>query len=165
MIRTTALAIIRAAVMAGLLLPGLAAAQTQMALGGLTADPDAPVEITAESLGVDQATGRATFEGEVLIGQGEMKISADKVEVVYDDATGEIARLEAQGGVTFVTATEAAEAQAAVYDISGGTLLLTGDVLLTQGRTALSSQRMEIDLAAGTAQLTGGVRSVIEPAQ
>ena len=84
MIRTTALAIIRAAVMAGLLLPGLAAAQTQMALGGLTADPDAPVEITAESLGVDQATGRATFEGEVLIGQGEMKISADKVKALTD---------------------------------------------------------------------------------
>ncbi len=148
-----------------LMLPGLAAAQTQMALGGLAADPDAPVEITAERLSVDQATGRATFEGDVLIGQGDMKISAATVEVVYDDASGEIARLEAVGGVTFVTATEAAEAESAVYDISGGMLTLIGDVLLTQGRTALSSQRMEIDLAAGTAQLTGGVRSVIEPAQ
>ncbi|GAD54762.1 LptA/OstA family protein [Limimaricola cinnabarinus] len=161
MIRTTAIA----ALFTGLLLPGLAMAQTQMALGGLAADPSAPVEVTAESLSVDQATGRATFEGDVLIGQGEMKISAATVEVVYDEATGEIARLEAEGGVTFVTATEAAEAESAVYDISGGTLTLIGDVLLTQGRTALSSQRMEIDLAAGTAQLTGGVRSVIEPAQ
>ncbi|WP_341212616.1 LptA/OstA family protein [uncultured Limimaricola sp.] len=161
MIRTTALAVL----MTGLLLPGLATAQTQMALGGLTADPSAPVEVTAESLSVDQATGRATFEGDVLIGQGDMKISAATVEVVYDDASGEIARLEAVGGVTFVTATEAAEAESAVYDISGGMLTLIGDVLLTQGRTALSSQRMEIDLAAGTAQLTGGVRSVIEPAQ
>ncbi len=161
MIRTTALAVL----MTGLLLPGLATAQTQMALGGLTADPSAPVEVTAESLSVDQATGRATFEGDVLIGQGDMKISAATVEVVYDDASGEIARLEAVGGVTFVTATEAAEADSAVYDISGGMLTLIGDVLLTQGRTALSSQRMEINLAAGTAQLTGGVRSVIEPAQ
>ncbi|MGX9853895.1 LptA/OstA family protein [Limimaricola variabilis] len=148
-----------------LFLPGLAAAQTQMALGGLDADPDAPVEITAESLSVDQATGRATFVGDVRIGQGEMKISAATVEVIYDEATGDIARLEAEGGVTFVTATEAAEAQSAVYDIAGGTLLLSGDVLLTQGRTALSSQNMSIDLAAGTAELTGGVRSVIEPAQ
>lgn len=148
-----------------LILPGLAAAQTQMALGGLAADPDAPVEITSERLSVDQATGRATFEGEVLIGQGEMKISAATVEVVYDDATGEISRLEAEGGVTFVTPTEAAEADRAVYDIAGGNLTLTGDVLLTQARTALSSQSMVIDLAAGTAQLEGQVRTVIEPAQ
>lgn len=145
--------------------PGLAAAQTQMALGGLDADPNAPVEITAESLSVDQATGRATFKGEVLIGQGDMKISAATVEVIYDEASGDISRLEAEGGVTFVTPTEAAEADRAVYDIAAGNLTLTGDVLLTQARTALSSQSMVIDLAAGTAQLDGQVRTVIEPAQ
>lgn len=165
MIRQTAAPLLTALALTGLVFPMAAAAQTQMALGGLAVDPDAPVEITAERLDVDQATGRATFEGDVLIGQGEMKISAATVEVIYDEASGDIARLEAQGGVTFVTATEAAEADRAVYDISGGNLTLTGDVLLTQGRTALSSQSMVVDLAAGTARLEGSVRTVIEPAQ
>lgn len=144
----------------------LASAQgASVALGGIDADPTAPVEITADSLSVDQSNGRAVFSGNVKIGQAELRLSADRVEVIYSDASGSISRLLASGGVTFVTATEAAEAQSAVYDIAGGTLLLTGDVLLTQGRTALSSQNMSIDLAAGTAELTGGVRSVIEPAQ
>ncbi|SDE67089.1 LptA/OstA family protein [Limimaricola pyoseonensis] len=145
------------------LLPLQAAAQTSLSLGSLNADPDAPVEVTAESLSVDQASGAAVFEGEVLIVQGEMRIAAATVEVIYDDASGEISRLEAVGGVTFVTPTEAAESNAAVYDIASGMLTLTGEVLLTQSGTALSAQSMVVDLNAGTARLEGGVRTVFEP--
>ncbi len=138
-----------------------AGAQTNVAIGGLSADPTAPVEVTADNLTVDQASGAATFEGNVVIGQGALKISAATVEVFYDDASGDIARMVAGGGVTFVTATEAAESQDAVYDLSGGTLTLTGDVLLTQGASAISAQSMVVDLAGNTARLEGGVRTVL----
>ena len=86
------------------LLPLLAAAQTNIALGGIRADPTAPVEITADSLTVDQASGQAVFAGNVLIGQGDLRTRRRRVEVIYDEATGDIARLRASGGVTFVTA-------------------------------------------------------------
>ncbi len=138
-----------------------AGAQTNVAIGGLSADPTAPVEVTADNLTVDQASGAATFEGNVVIGQGALKISAATVEVFYDEASGDIARMVAGGGVTFVTATEAAESQDAVYDLSGGTLTLTGDVLLTQGASAISAQSMVVDLAGNTARLEGGVRTVL----
>ena len=118
------------------------AAQTNVDLGGLTVDTTAPIEVTADSLAIDQDTGRAIFDGNVIIGQGDLRITAGNVAVVYGSDTSEIAELIASGGVTFVTATEAAEAQEARYDITTGILTLTGDVLLTQGASAISAGSM-----------------------
>lgn len=145
------------------LLSGMAAqAQTNIALGGISADPTAPVEITADSLTVDQDSRSAVFSGNVIIGQGEMRISAGEVKVIYSDATGDIARLLATGGVTFVTATEAAEAASADYDLTTGLLVLTGEVLLTQGPSAISADSMTVNLQEGTAQMEGRVRTVFQ---
>jgi len=143
-----------------LALPAAASAQTNIALGGISADPTAPVEVTADSLTVDQASGSAVFSGNVVIGQGSLRIAAGEVRVVYSEATGDIAQLVASGGVTFVTATEAAEAQNADYNLVTGQLTLTGDVLLTQGASALSADRMTVNLADGSARMEGRVRTV-----
>lgn len=140
-----------------------AGAQTNLALGGISVDPTAPVEITADALTVDQNAGTAVFIGAVNVGQGDLRLVAESVEVVYTEATGEIARLVASGGVTFVTANEAAEAQSAVYDLVAGILTLQGDVLLTQGDSALSAQEMVVDLNAGTTQVAGRVTTVFQP--
>jgi len=138
------------------------AAQTNISLGGLSADPNAPLEITADALSVDQDSGSAVFSGNVIIGQGDLRIAAARVQVVYDDASGDIRQLSATGGVTLVTASEAAEAQAAEYNLATGVLSLSGEVLLTQGPTALSADRMTVNLSTGTAQLDGRVRTVFQ---
>ena len=91
-------------------------AQTNIDLGGLTVDSSAQIEVSADSLTVDQDTGTAQFSGNVVIGQGDLRLSAGSVSVSYDDTTGDIARLSVSGGVTFVTATEAAEAESADYN-------------------------------------------------
>nr|WP_085878163.1 LptA/OstA family protein [Roseisalinus antarcticus] len=138
----------------------MATAQTNIDLGGLSTDPGAPVEITADSLTVDRDTGSAVFAGGVLIGQGDLRLAAERVEVIYDGETGDIARLTASGGVTLVTATEQAEAGAAEYDLTAGQLVLTGDVLLTQGASALSAERMVVNVNTGAARMDGRVRTV-----
>jgi len=138
------------------------AAQTNINLGGISADPNAPVEVAADNLTVDQDTGTATFTGNVKIGQGDLRLSAGRVEVVYGADTGEIARLMASGGVTFATATEAAEASTADYDIAGGTLTLNGNVLLTQGASAIAAEQMTVNLTTGNAQMSGRVRTVFQ---
>ncbi len=148
------------AVLLSLALPATASAQTNIALGGISADPTAPVEVTADSLTVDQASGSAVFSGNVVIGQGSLRIAAGEVRGVYSEATGDIAQLLASGGVTFVTATEAAEAQNADYNLVTGQLTLTGEVLLTQGASALSADRMTVNLADGRARMDGRVRTV-----
>jgi len=147
---------------ATILIASPAIAQTNINLGGVRADTSAPVEVTADSLNVDQDTGTAIFDGNVLIGQGALRLSAGKVEVIYNEATGDISRLNASGGVTFVTADEAAEAASAIYDLVAGTLTLTGDVLLTQGPSAISAATMTINLETGSAQMSGRVRTVLQ---
>lgn len=157
-----ALQTLAAALALALALPAPPAQAQQITLG-LTADPSAPVEVDAETLSVDRATGAAVFEGGVTIGQGSLRIQAARVEVRYDEASGDIRRLLASGGVTLATEAEAAEAESADYDLAARTLTLAGDVLLTQGSAAVSAERMVVDLAAGTARLEGGVRTVLGP--
>jgi lipopolysaccharide export system protein LptA len=135
-----------------------------IAMGTPDFDTGQPVEVSADTLSVDQGTGQAVFAGNVLVVQGEVRMSAGRILVVYgSDASGNasgIDRLEADGGVTFVTATDAAESQEAIYSVSGGTVTLSGDVLLTQGANAISGDRLVIDLASGTGQMEGRVRTI-----
>jgi len=145
-----------------LFLANSAVAQTNVALGGLTVDTSAAIEMTADSLSVDQDTGTAIFDGNVIIGQGDLRITAGRVEVIYGSDTSQIARLVASNGVTFVTAKEAAEAQQAEYDIETGELVLSGEVLLTQGASAISAGRMRINVTDGTAVMDGRVRTILQ---
>jgi len=152
----------RLALCAALFLSGPAFGQTDVALGGLAVDTSAAVEVTADSLSVDQDTGTAIFDGNVIIAQGDLRVTAGRVEVVYGQDVGQISQLLASEGVTFVTADEAAEAQAANYDLTTGLLILTGDVLLTQGASAISAEQMQINVTDGTAVMNGRVRTVLQ---
>ena len=138
------------------------AAQTNVNLGGIVVDQNAAVEVTADSLEVDQLTGKAIFSGNVVVLQGDLRLAAATIEVIYVEATGDISRLIASGDVTFVTATEAAEAENAVYDLTSSNLTMTGDVLLTQGNSAIAAQKMVIDTVTGSAIMEGRVRTVLQ---
>lgn len=137
-------------------------AQTNVNLGGVSVDTSAAIEVAADSLSVDQDTGTAVFSGNVLIGQGNLRLSAGRVEVIYSEESGDIVRLLASENVTFATENDAAEAQNADYDITTGLLTLTGDVLLTQGASAISAERMVLNVKSGTATMDGRVRTVLQ---
>lgn len=146
-----------------LALAPLPAAAQQIAFAGLKGDTKAPVEVTADSLAVNQTDGTAVFTGNVLIVQGQMRLSAAEVTVEYGEDRSKIAKLHATGGVTMVSASEAAEAKEALYSVEAGTVVLSGDVLLTQGQNVLSGQKLSVDLATGTGQMEGRVRTVLQP--
>ena len=69
----------------------------------------------------------------------------------------------ASGNVTLVSGQDAAEAEAATYDVESGNVTLTGDVVLTQGQNVLTGDTMQVNLESGTAQVQGRVRSVLQP--
>ncbi len=140
------------------------AQSASVAFGTLKQNPDAPVEVSADTLSVDQASGSAVFTGNVVIGQGEMRLAASKVRVTYGNDGQGIKRLLASGGVTLVSGPDAAEAQNADYSIETGTIVMTGDVLLTQGLSALTADKMTVNLRDGTAQMNGRVKTVFQPA-
>lgn len=151
-------------VLALLALPSMGFAQgASVAFGGLKQDTSLPVEVSADQLAVNQADGTAVFTGNVLVGQGEMRLSAGRVKVEYTADGSGISRLFASEGVTLTNATDAAEAREAVYTIDSGNVVMTGDVLLTQGSNALSGQKLVINLKAGTGVMEGRVQTVFTP--
>ncbi len=145
-------------------LSGAAAAQeAKIAFGGLAQDTSLPVEVQADQLSVNNADGTAVFSGNVLVGQGNMRLSAASVTVEYGKDGKSIARLHATGGVTIANLADAAEAKEALYTIDSGVIVLTGDVLLTQGASALSGQKLTIQLKDGTGVMEGRVSTVFMP--
>ncbi len=147
-------------------IPAAALAQgAQIAFGNTEQNTDLPVEVTADNLAVNQNDGTAVFTGNVLIGQGEMRLSAPRVLVVYLQDQSGIERLQASGGVTLVSGEDAAEASNADYNIESGLIEMKGDVLLVQGRNALTADKMFVDTKAGTARMSGRVKTVLQPEQ
>ena len=153
---------------AALLLAAPATAQgVQVPFGGLQHDSSLPVEVSADRLEVDQTAGDAVFTGNVVVGQGEMRLSAARLQVIYAEG-GEgtrtrIDRMHATGGVVVTNAEEAAEAREAVYSIKDGNIVMTGDVILTQGRNAISGNRFTVDLNTGQGVMEGPVRTILQP--
>lgn len=135
---------------------------TQVAFGALQQDTSLPVEVTAENLSVDQATGMAVFTGNVIAAQGEMRLSSKRLVVVYREATEGIERLEATGDVVLVSGPDAAESERADYSIDEGVIVMRGNVLLTQGPSALTADKMTVQLDSGTAQMTGSVKTILQ---
>jgi lipopolysaccharide export system protein LptA len=134
-----------------------------IAFGGLKQDTSLPVDIGADQLSVNNADGTAVFSGNVLVGQGEMRLAAARVEVTYGADGRSIQTLKAMGGVTISNLADAAEAQEALYTIDSGVVVLTGDVLLTQGQSALSGQKLTLDLKSGTGVMEGRVQTTFLP--
>lgn len=160
--------------------------QATVPFGGFEHDNTLPVEITSDALALDQAAGTAIFTGAVKVGQGALRMAADRLEVFYAAAppevapetgaagapasdagsgTGAIERMLASGNVTLSNGAEAAEAAKASYVVATGIIEMEGDVLLTQGANALSSEKLRIDLTAGTGVLEGRVQTIFTPQQ
>jgi len=150
------------ALFAALLSTGAMAQGASVAFGTIAQDTSLPVEVTSDDLSVDQQTGTAIFTGNVVIGQGDMRLSASRVMVVYRASAEGIAKMEATGGVTLVSGNDAAEAERADYSIDEGTIVMSGSVLLAQGASALTADTMTIRLRDGTAQMSGNVRTRLQ---
>jgi len=151
--------------MAGLLATPAVAQDVAIRFGDSLRLDGSPLEVTADSLVVDQTTGATEFTGNVLAVQGEMRISAAALRLEYvtsaTSGSQRISRVLASGNVLMVTATEAIEAREAIYSLVDQTLEMTGDVVLVQGPNMLSGERFVADLRTGSGRMVGRVRTII----
>lgn len=136
----------------------------------VTLSNDKPVEISSDTLDVDQEQNQAIFVGNVIARQGSVNMRADRMVVHYrnsggggggEDASGKgIYRIDATGGVIFTNPTDTAKGDVAVYNVDAQTLDLTGDVLLTRDKNILKGTRMNYNLTTGRSVLTAGGSTV-----
>lgn len=147
-----------------LCLPMQVMAQVEIGFGGVAYEPNQPVEVTANSLTVDQMTGEAVFDGNVLVVQGDLRMAAGRVRVLYSDETGrnEVREVVASGGVLVTRGTDAAEGGEARYNVETSLLTMRGNVLVTQGATAVAGDQLVVNMRTGNGSVDGRVRTVLD---
>ena len=128
-------------------------------------DTSLPLEIRSEELNIEQNTGKATFSGSVMATQGNLILTAVTIVVEYalknSRMTSEMKKLTANKDVTIVSDTQSAVANKVVYDVISENIIMTGDVILKEGLSATSGDRLTINLKTGSRRMEGNVRTLI----
>ena len=124
-----------------------------------------PLEIRSKELNIEQNTGRATFSSNVIATQGNLILTALTLVVEYalknSRMTSEMEKLTANKDVTIVSETQSAVANKMVYDVMSEKIIMTGDVILKEGLSATSGDRLTINLNTGSRRMEGNVRTLI----
>lgn len=143
--------------------PSLRSQETGISFGGLKTDISQPVQVDADSLSIDQKDGSAAFTGNVVVTQGDMRLTAGLVTIRYGADQRSIAEMRAEGGVTLQAGSDVASADRAEYRPDTGELTLLDNVVLTQGEAAISGQKLVLNLETGLGQMSGRVTTIFTP--
>jgi lipopolysaccharide export system protein LptA len=153
------------------------AAETQASRAGAVlpgGNSKQPVNIQATKLDYFDKEQKLVYTGNVLAVQGDSKLKCS-VLVIYLPPKGEsqsgtpssssqVRRMEASGPVTMVSKDQVGTGNSGVYDKASDTVVLTGNVTLSQGPNVTLGDRLEYDLKSGQARVTGShVRSMFQP--
>ncbi len=141
-----------------------------------TLSNDKPVEISSDTLEVQQDKNQAIFSGNVLAKQGTINMRSDQMIVHYINnnankpadgkpaptpapapaGTNGVERIDASGNVIFTNPTDTAKGDFAVYNVAAQTLDLTGTVILTRDKNILKGTHMTYHMDTGRSVLTAG---------
>ena len=115
-----------------------------------------PVNYAADRIELQDRQNRVVLSGNVVIQQGDLRLTAARTTVAYSDAGSlRIQRIDATGGVTVTRGNERASGNAAVYDFNRRVIVLSGGVKLNRGGDTLNGGRLVIDLNSGLSSVDG----------
>lgn len=145
---------------------GLAAALALVAPTGaaLPEDRDQPINLEASRGQLDQKTGVSVYEGNVIITQGSMRLTADTVTIYVKDDNFQ--RMEAVGTPVNLRYRPTADkpeiqgtSQRVEYDVVGAKVIMSGGARLTQGQDVFTGDRIEYDLKGDVVRARGAGES------
>ena len=122
---------------------------------------NAPVDVTAQRIEVQDRADRAIFAGNVHVTQAELTLDTPRLTVAYSGGQGansnvQIRRLDAAGGVVVKSPSETAKGDFGVYDLDRKLITLIGNVQLNREQNQVNGARLVIDLDSGRAVVDGG---------
>lgn len=151
-----------------ILSPSLSMAQVS-AKGG-------PVMIGSDTYSMDQKSLTQTFVGRVQIQQADSRLQADQITITHlksagGNGMGEVSLIEARGNVYYVTPQESIRGDMAVYTATSDIMVITGEVILTQGQNVMEGNRLTVEVkaekttmdASASTRTRGRVRGVFYP--
>lgn len=132
-------------------------------------DPNAPIDIEADTLDVDDNSRTATFRGDVHARQGDFRIRTVELIATYTGKAGvdlmqpadsgernaaQLQRVQARRKVIVTSKQDqSATGDWAEFDVRSNTVVLGGDVTLTQGRNVIRGPRLVIDMTTGLSRM------------
>lgn len=129
------------------------AAVAIMVLAGAAAaqqfNSNAPIDVDAARVDIEDNANEAVFSGNVVIRQAGLTLNADRVRILYaKDAAGspQVRRLDAFGHVRITQDKMRATSNSGVYDVASRTITLIGGVEMLQGTNRLNGERVTWDL-------------------
>jgi lipopolysaccharide export system protein LptA len=138
----------------------------------LANDKDQPVQLSADSVDMDEGKEISVYKGDVDLRQGSMRLQADQVTIQHRGqqpekviATGSPVRFQQDSGNGLVKA----RAQRAEYEVNSEVLVLIGKASLTRAGNTTRSDRIVYDRvrhqvkAGAAAQGKQRVQITIEP--
>jgi lipopolysaccharide export system protein LptA len=162
MSKTTPILFAATLALAAMAVPGLSDAQNA-APAAMSADGQ-PVAFGADG-GEYTPTGFA-LRGRAEVTQGGNRLRADSINGTT--ANNALSRVEASGNVYFVTPDQTIRGDRAIYTLGNGEVLVTGDVILTQGKNVLTGGRLVYNVRTQTARMessssSGRIQGVFYP--
>lgn len=126
----------------------------------LPEDRAQPIHLEANRGQLDQKTGVSVYEGNVIITQGSMRLTADTVTIYVKD--NNFQRMEATGAPVSLRYRPTADkpeiqgaSQRVEYDVAGAKVIMSGGAKLTQGQDTFTGERVEYDLKGDVVRARG----------
>jgi len=119
---------------------------------------NAPVDVDADRIEVEDRADRATFAGNVRVRQEGLALNAQRLTVAYNKVNGgspQIDRLEAIGDVHVTREADSARGDVAIYDLNRKLITMIGGVELQQNGNTVHGGRLVIDLNSGRSVIDG----------
>ena len=135
--------------------------QTEPVAGLKGHNSNAPVDVTADRIEVQERADRAMFVGSVHVTQAELTLDTQRLTVAYsggqqNSGGPKIQRLDAAGGVVVRSPSETARGDFGIYDLDRRLITLLGNVQLNREQDQVTGSRLVIDLDSGRAVVDGG---------
>ena len=124
-------------------------------------DNTLPIEVIADTLEVKQGENKAIFSGNVEVVQGDMLLHAAKLIVHYRENTENpdqpgISLIDAIGDVFITSPRETASGETGIYNVDKKTIVLLGNVVLTQGENVIQGEHLHMNLETGESRVSKG---------
>jgi lipopolysaccharide export system protein LptA len=117
--------------------------------------PGQQVQVTADSLVIEEANKQATFSGNVLITRTGLTVRAQKVTVNYGSGIDDIQSFDATGNVRIETAGQVASGERAEFDPKSQILRLTGAVMVQNSAGTMGGAELTVNLATNETTFRG----------
>jgi len=113
---------------------------------------NAPINISSDSFQADLNSKTGTYNGNVVVVQGDTKLRANQVRVSTVD--GRADKVTASGKVVVDSpASGTATGDNGVYSVGPRTVLMTGNVVLKKGKDVMKGCQLNVNLNTGQAVL------------